>query len=501
MRRSILFSATFALLTCAAEPARAAAPDVQPGLSALRLGRFEQARISFAQITAADPTAPEGPFFEAFQLWWRLIDHPDDAALRVAMEERLNEAARRGRLMLASQDRVEDERALVFQGVSQLLIAQSRSVRGSLFSAASMVRQGHKALTEAVRLRPDGADALFAMGAYNYYADRLPLFVKGLSFLLVIPRGDSAKGIAQLEKAAESSPLFDIESFMLLAHIFSGGFEEDYGRALGYVEKAASRCPGSPLISLARADLLFKMGRLRESSDLTVASLATVSESQGYALELQRALDYRASACMLKLNDPLGAMERIEHSLERSMPESPADKKRWVVLWADAARDAGRQERLEYWIDRLGISENVAGGLRRRARLGTVDRVATARAEALRALASGETERARLVIETLLDRSPQDLRLRYDIGRILQQQGRLEEARPYLQAVVDAPRSSVSGELAGWAMLRLGWQLEQEGRRADALALYHRAAEVKQFTFQPAALDRISRPGAPQPEG
>src|SRR5215510_6186436 len=104
MCRTVLFSMAFTLAATVESPAAASAPDVRPGLEALRLGRFEQARQSFAQISAADPEAPEGPFFEAFHTWWRLIDHPEDDALRQSMEERLVEAARRARLMLASQE-------------------------------------------------------------------------------------------------------------------------------------------------------------------------------------------------------------------------------------------------------------------------------------------------------------------------------------------------------------------------------------------------------------
>src|SRR5262245_4088983 len=112
MRRTALFSLTYALLLATAT-ARAEPPDVRGGLELLRAGRFEAARRSFERITRSDPEAPEGPFFEAFHLWWRLIDHPDDAATRLAMEERLAEAARRARALLDAPGGAERQRALV----------------------------------------------------------------------------------------------------------------------------------------------------------------------------------------------------------------------------------------------------------------------------------------------------------------------------------------------------------------------------------------------------
>ncbi|HZI94002.1 MAG TPA: tetratricopeptide repeat protein [Patescibacteria group bacterium] len=491
-------------------PARAAAavvtvPDVTPGIEALRAGRFDAARDAFAAITARDTQAPEGPFFQAFHLWWRLVDHPEDQALRQAMEERLSESARRASLLMDTPDPADRQRGELFQGVSMMLDAQSQASRGVRFGAASLVRQGHKALSHLLETAPDSADAMFAMGAYNYYADRLPPIVKGIRFLLLIPGGDSVKGIAQLEQAAEKSRLFGAESLMLLAHIYSGAYEVDYRRALAYVDRAAARYPGSPLISLARADLLFKLGDLRESMELSGRTLGLVERGAGYAIELERALAFRDAECRLKLNDPLDAMTRIDSGLQRSMPETIEEKKRWLALWVESARDTGglSPDRLETMITRLGIPDVVADPMRRRAAKvdATRSAPALARAEALHLLASGNTPEAIRRLGSLREHAPDDLRLRYDLGRILQQEGRMAEARPHLQAVAELARSAQTADLAGWALLRLGWEIEQEGRRGEALALYRRAATLKQFTFQPAALDRLARPSPAQPEG
>ena len=505
MNKIALFSLVYVVLPWHAAVASATVPDVTPGIDALRSGRFDMARDTFAQITSRNSQAPEGPFFEAFHLWWRLADHPEDLALRQAMEERLSEAARRARLLMDADDQADRQRGELFQGVSMMLDAQSKATRGIRFGAASLVRQGHKALTQALEASPESADALFAMGAYNYYADRLPLLVKGIRFLLLIPGGDSVKGISQLEKAGEQSRLFGAESLMLLAHIFSGAYEVDYRRALAYVDKAAARYPESPLIALARADLLFKLGNLRQSIGLAGRTLGLVEGGSGYAVEIERALAFRAAECSLRLYDPIDAFTRVESSLDRSLPETPEEKNRWVGLWVDAARDAGRlsPERLEALLARLGIPDAVGEAMRRRANKEDATRTAAnaARAEALHILSSGGTEAAIRQLQGLSDRSPADLRLRYDLGRILQQEGRLADARPQLTAVAELARSSQTADLAGWALLRLGWELERDGKRSEALVLYRRAADLRQFTFQPAALDRLALPHPAQPEG
>src|SRR5678815_1782702 len=217
MSRIALLSLVYVMLPARAAAAVVTVPDVTPGIEALRAGRFDAARDAFAAITARDTLAPEGPFFQAFHLWWRLVDHPEDQALRQAMEERLSESARRASLLMDTPDPADRQRGELFQGVSMMLDAQSQASRGVRFGAASLVRQGHKALSHLLETAPDSADAMFAMGAYNYYADRLPPIVKGIRFLLLIPGGNSVKGIAQLEQAAEKSRLFGAESLMLLA--------------------------------------------------------------------------------------------------------------------------------------------------------------------------------------------------------------------------------------------------------------------------------------------
>ena len=479
--------------------ALAASPvDPRPGLEALRSGRFPEAWSRFDRLARETPSAPEGPFFQAFHLWWQILDEPrGQEAIRARMEERLEEAVRLARLLEAGDSASEEERALVYAGVSQLLLAQSRASRGAHMSAASAARQGHKALRLALEQRPDCAEALFGMGAYDYYADNVPVLVKGLRLFLFIPGGNEQRGIARLEAAAGGSGLFATESLMLLAHIYSGGFEEDYRRAVTYMERVRQRHPASPLVSLAHADLLFDLGKLSESLRMARSALDIASGDPAYPEELVRLAAFRVAACTLKLHDPAGAIRRIESGLSLAPPRTPGDKRRWLGLLAAALRETGEPQRIEAWLAPLGLAESEARSVLEKARSFPPDPVASRRAAALSTLAAGGVEDARDGLERLLKANPDDPRLHYDLGRLLQQQGRLAEARPHLQAAAAA----APPDLAGWAMVRLGWDLERDGQRLQALPLYRRAAEMKQFTFQAAARDLLSHPADGQPEG
>ncbi|HET6372334.1 MAG TPA: hypothetical protein VFG76_03445, partial [Candidatus Polarisedimenticolia bacterium] len=72
------------------------------------------------------------------------------------------------------------------------------------------------------------------------------------------------------------------------------------------------------------------------------------------------------------------------------------------------------------------------------------------------------------------------------------------QARALLTAV---SKGSAPADLTGWAILRLGWDLEREGKREEAVALYRRAAGLKRFTFRAAAHEMIDHPPSAPPEG
>src|SRR5262245_58118647 len=185
---NLLVSIPLAWLSLAGVASGAAPPDLAKGLEALRDGRFSEAKTRFGEATAV-ANAPEGPLLEGFVQWWQLLDRPENGVLRQEMEERFGEAARRAQTLEAAGSADDRRRGLTYRGISMLLLAHSRAANRAPLNAASLARQGHRALSEALAISPNSTEALFAMGAYNYYADNLPLFVKGLRFLLFIPGG------------------------------------------------------------------------------------------------------------------------------------------------------------------------------------------------------------------------------------------------------------------------------------------------------------------------
>lgn len=464
----------------------------------MRQGRFPEAERYFEEVSRHAPKSPEGPLMEGLVGWWRLQVQPEDSGLRRAMEETLTEAARRAEILKESTIPSDRERGLVLGGIANLMQAQSQAAEKSFLKAGSLARKGHRDLDRALAIRPDSPEALFAMGTYNYYADHVSLLVKGLRFILLIPGGDTARGIQQLERAAEGGALFEAEALMMLGHIFSGHFEEDYRRALGYADRAGEQVPSSPLLTLARAELLFKLGRLREAASAASRAEALVLEGSGYPPVIGARASYRVAASTLELRDPLTALEQLRDGIERWNPSMGSDRGRWGRLLAEASREAGSPEWAASMIARLKLPEQEAASLKKKAMARPDDEVAAGRARAVTALSSGRVDEAEAELTALVEDFPGDAGLNYHLGRLLQQQGRFQEARPYLRAAADG---GAPANLAGWAMVRLGWDLERTGHRDQAVALYSQAAKLKRFTFQAGALDLVAHPAVSQPEG
>lgn len=478
-------------------PPAALPPPFAASQELLRSGRFDEAASGFSAIAAERLDDPEGPFFEGFTLWWRLLDKPADReALQLRMEGHFGEAARRADRMAASEQPALRRRGLTLAGASRLLQAQSSAARGAHRAAADAARRGHGELTLARRLAPEDPDPLFALGAYNYYADHLPILVKGLRFLFNIPGGDAETGLAQLEEAAGHSPLFGTESLMLLAHIHSSGEAEgraggrDGRRALGWMEEAAIRHPSSPLIRVAWSDLLYRTGRFRDAAVRAAEAMALLQARDGYSAALEPHARYRIAATGLRLGDPGPARQSALDVLRRGGVLRQAEARRWGLLFVEASIEAGAAREAEATLDDLDLPRSVRHACRERLAPALADPAAPARKR------TGDAAPSLAELESLVRSYPSSGWIRLRLGRLLEEAGRRDEAMRQFQ------RSATLGpaEIEGAALLHLGWIEEQEGDRQGALGYYRRAAALRKFDFPLAVHERLIYPGTPRPE-
>ena len=99
---------------------------------------------------------------------------------------------------------------------------------------------------------PADLEARFGLGLYDYYADVLPRLLKLLGFLTGLPRGDRARGLAQIEQGTEA-PLHGSEARVQLYEIYAF-YEDRPDRAYQEMSTLHRRYPASPLWALKLAE-------------------------------------------------------------------------------------------------------------------------------------------------------------------------------------------------------------------------------------------------------
>jgi hypothetical protein len=472
-----------ALLAAAlqAAPGAAAAP---PSLAAYRAaldhlydGRPEDALERLGPLSAGPPEDPLGVYLQALVLCWRLEQRAEAAALDREFEQRV------ARALLLADERLKNDPADV----------RARLARGAAYGVRSRFHmfRGHRgdAARDAVRMRedllqvrerdPENREALFGLGLYDYYGDVLPRVAKVLRFLARMPGGDRSRGLARIEEAAEGATLHQVEVKAQLYEIYAF-FEDRPDLALAEIRELRRRYPGWPLWGLKLAEhLRDRVGDYRESAAVAAQMIAPrKGREQGPgALALARLslgesllLDLRPSEArraLLPVKDGLPGMPalaaQVRLLLGRGL-EMEGDRDGAAVHFRAAAGgpDKETRRRAEDALDHplppgqvralhsLGEARRAReAGRTREAASGYADALLAwpASAEAIlgvadTALAEGETERARELMDRLDEREL--------------------TAPPWLRP---------------WAHLLRGQLLDLEGRREAAVQLYKKVLQ------------------------
>jgi len=225
-------------------------------------GRFDAARAEAVRLGAGGTS--DDLFFAAFVTYWHLVFEDDSLELQATLERQLD----------AAIDAAEREMRLggegpsaLWGGSSHLLMAQLRASERRPLSAAFEAKKAKRLLETATKRGENPSDAFFGLGTYNYMADTVPNYVKGLRALLFLPRGDRDKGLEQLAIAAARSPHFAFEARTLLVTIYANRHERLYDEALREKSNLLEQSPDRVASQYAAARLDVSLGRNASALD------------------------------------------------------------------------------------------------------------------------------------------------------------------------------------------------------------------------------------------
>jgi hypothetical protein len=145
--------------------------------------------------------------------------------------------------------------AWFYLGAAYGVRAQFRVYRGDRIAAARDGKRIKESLERALALDPQMHDAEFGIGMYRYYAGIAPAAFKFLRFLLLLPGGDRAGGLAQLERASREGQLVRGEAQYQIQVLYLW-YEHKSTEALAILRALQARYPHNPLFRQTEAEVL-----------------------------------------------------------------------------------------------------------------------------------------------------------------------------------------------------------------------------------------------------
>lgn len=468
------------MFVCAAGVAATgqAPPDVvRRGYDLLYQGDRAAAGRHFEASLAAKPSDLPLQFGHLLVINERLDDDPSVAG---DFERRLDG-------FIAAADKRHDANgrdteAMFYLAQAHLLRASYRfdHDKGLLGAARDGARA--KNLSEAyIKVRPDDADALLALGLYNYFADLAPTFAKIFRFMLFLPSGDRVKGLQQIERAASHGSIFAEKAQRLVVEIYSR-LEGRPAEALAIAERLHRTRPASDDVAFLLAGVYAGPGienRPRAAAVYEeIVARRRQDESADGAAARTRATQALASVQVdqWRLDAAIATLAAVIDARparpDFALPEALLRRGNFRALVNDAgaAGDARRVLEAPAHAKWHAPARSLLSWIERRA--GTPEAtVYAALIPANRLTAESKWDAAQREYDLVATRHPNDPQVRLRIAQLHIQSGQSERAVPTLSALGASGRI-VPDWIKASALLGLGRAHDLAGRRAEATRAY-----------------------------
>lgn len=245
------------------------------GTEATYAGDYDRAWEIFDGISDLDANHPSRQFYLASVLFWKINVDPNNPVYDDQIIRLLTQCIGRCETLLSQ--RSGDIEILHYLGLAWTYYGRLDVHRGRMYAGGVKGETGRDYLEEAMGLcsitpvddsemsaclNSDFCEDLyFPLGAYSYFAGRLPAFLKALNFLWFLPRGTTEEGLAYLRRSANHSRLHDVSAKLLLASIHMLFEKEDLYEAYEISDAVIKRFPNNPYLDLQHADILIATGQ------------------------------------------------------------------------------------------------------------------------------------------------------------------------------------------------------------------------------------------------
>jgi tetratricopeptide (TPR) repeat protein len=242
--------------------------------------RFAEAE---RQLKGTCPPAPPTAcaVLSAVNDYWRLLQNPEDTSGDATLLKKINSSIESAEAWVA-QDPKRAE-AWFYLGGAYGTRVLLRGQRGQFLAAARDGKRIHDSLQQTIRLDQSIGDAYFGLGLYHYYAAIAPRMARILSMLLLLPSGDRAGGLREMEQTRSKGILLRGEADYQL-HLIYQWYERQHVTALRLIEGLRSRYSHNPVFHLRLADTQANYLRDRRAALQTYRSLIDAAGANRVAM-------------------------------------------------------------------------------------------------------------------------------------------------------------------------------------------------------------------------
>jgi tetratricopeptide (TPR) repeat protein len=259
-----------------------------------------------------------------------------------------------------------DAEVKLLLGLAQGSRALVDGERKNYLAAFQALRDAHRRFQEALQLDPTLVDASYGIGLYNFALGRLPALLKPL-VTIVLPRGDAAHGLQELERVAEQGMYLRMTARVALLHLYAGP-EEKYAEALRLGRDLLQRYPGNPDLYFATAHAASELGRASEALEIARRMARNMAEGRRH---FSPDLSARYNQLMGKIYMDQGEFAPAVEFFQRAIQAATPSRYRWVTVWAwtrsgmihdlqGEREEAVRRYRKALAVDTEGIARDLA---------------------------------------------------------------------------------------------------------------------------------------------
>jgi tetratricopeptide (TPR) repeat protein len=218
------FVLLFFLPACAGAISPEMDRQLQGALDLLYSMKWSEAEAAVRQVIELDAEHPYGHFGLAAVSMIQYIYGAEqaDPALLAVFTKRIDDAIAKGSAWVKKHP--QDAEGFMALGAAYGVSARLLAVRHQWLKAYWHGRTAVAHLHKAVKLDPAMGDPYLGLGMYDYYSDAYPRFVRVLAKLFL--RGNRARGIDELKRAAAGGLFSQVVSKMLLVEIY---LEDQWG--------------------------------------------------------------------------------------------------------------------------------------------------------------------------------------------------------------------------------------------------------------------------------